>query len=246
MATARFYRDVLGFEIAWTYGDPPNFGAVRFGDAEIFLGLQPELSRQVDGHQHWFAVDDADALYEDHRRRSANIVEPLEDKPWGGREYVVRDPNGYRLRFSGPAKYKRPATALESMPAYIRIDPRLPTMEEYIVINDRTGWDKKRESIPGALAGSLCGVVATDTRDGKVIGCARTVGDGVRFIYVQDVMVMPEYQHRKIGSALMQCLMAELRRRYPAGASVYLFTGSPGFYEPFGFRREAAGMLTSL
>ena len=36
-ASQRYYRDKLGFKIDWTDGDPPDFGAVSRGDAQIFM-----------------------------------------------------------------------------------------------------------------------------------------------------------------------------------------------------------------
>jgi catechol 2,3-dioxygenase-like lactoylglutathione lyase family enzyme len=246
VATANFYRDVLAFEIAWTWGEPPNFGCVRRGEFEIYLCQQPEVAAKVEGHQHWFGVDDADATHALHRSRGAQIVQEISDRPWGAREYVVRDPNGYHVRFGGPIKYVRPTNALDKIPTHIRIEPRLPTVDEYVRINKTLGWQKDVATVAPALAGSLCGVVAIDTRDTSAVGMARAVGDGVHFIYVQDVNVIPEYQHQKIGSAIMESLMTELRRRFTKGASVYLFTGKPAFYEPFGFHADPCGMRASL
>src|SRR5262245_10833433 len=36
-ATARYYVDVLGFKLDWTYGDPPDFASVSRGHAVLFL-----------------------------------------------------------------------------------------------------------------------------------------------------------------------------------------------------------------
>ena len=74
----------------------------------------------------------------------------------------------------------------------------------------------------------------------------RVVGDGARFVYIQDVMVRPEYQGQKIGRALMETMMSHLRANYPKGASVALFTGKPAFYERFGFKRSPHAMTTAL
>jgi predicted N-acetyltransferase YhbS len=80
--------------------------------------------------------------------------------------------------------------------------------------------------------------VAVDTREAgkeRIVGALRVVGDGVRCFYIQDVMVLPEFQHQRIGSAMMESIMHWLRRTASKGAFVGLFTGKPAFYEPYGF-----------
>src|SRR5438552_657328 len=62
--TADYYVNVLGFKQHWLWGTPPTFGCVGLGKAEIFLGLNPDLARHIEGHQHCFGVDDVESLHE--------------------------------------------------------------------------------------------------------------------------------------------------------------------------------------
>jgi len=39
---------------------------------------------------------------------------------------------------------------------------------------------------------------------GSLVGLIRTVGDGISIQYVQDLLVLPEYQKRGIGSRLLR------------------------------------------
>jgi len=232
-----YYVKVLGFKQHWLWQDPPTFGCVGVGKAEIFLALNPDLAKRIEGHQHWFAVEDVDSLHEQHRSAGAQIISPLENKPWGVREYTVRDLNGYHLRFSGPQKYERPATAADAMPPYIRIEAKLPTLAEYESLFESVGW-ARGESMRSALANTLVGTLAIDTRDGQPVGMTRVTGDGRNFT-VWDVIVRPSHQGQKIGSALIELALAELRRSgAPAGAFVGLFTGKPEFYERLGFKKD--------
>ncbi len=248
VSTANHYRDVLGFEIGWLWGEPATFGCVQSGAIELFLNKQTTVAPKNEGHQHWFSVDDVDALYSLHRERGAEIIDPIADRPWGMREYVVRDLNGYHLRFAASTKYVRPATARDTIPPAVRIERRLASVEEFLVVYKAIGWTGDAESIGPALVNSLCGVVAIDSSGGadRVVGIARAIGDGSKFIYVQDVAVLPTHQNQKIGTAMLEALMDELRRHYRKGARVYLFTGKPAFYEPFGFKHEDGGMLATL
>jgi predicted N-acetyltransferase YhbS/uncharacterized glyoxalase superfamily protein PhnB len=242
--TVRFYREVLGFEGQWLWGDPPTFAGLRWGPVHLMLCQQTELAARVEGHQHFFFCDDVESLCARHQAAGATIISAIENKPWGLREYTVRDINGYHLRFAGPQKYERPATARNSMPAYIRLEERLPTVEELRKLGDAVGWFRKEDKLRISLQSSLYGVVAIDTREPQneqVVGSIRVIGDGSLFFYLQDVAVLPAYQNQRIGSAMMELAMAWIRTAAPAGASVGLFTGKPGFYERYGFK-SGAGM----
>jgi GNAT superfamily N-acetyltransferase len=238
-ASVKFYREVLGFEREWLWGDPPTFGGVRWGKVHVMLCLQPALARAVEGHQHAFFCEDINSLRERHRVTGAPIISEIENKPWGIREYTVRDINGYHLRFGGPQTYERPEAARSTMPDFIRIIERLPSVEEFGVLTDAVGWNRNDETMVFALRNSLYGVVAMDTRERgneRIVGAVRVVGDGARFFYVQDVMVLPEFQHQCIGSAMMEAVMGWLKRAAPKGAFIGLFTGEPAFYERYGFQ----------
>lgn len=68
----------------------------------------------------------------------------------------------------------------------------------------------------------------------------RVVGDGGMYFYVQDVMVMPEFQGRGIGAAVMDAIMRYLEGATAGGAFVGLMAaeGSERFFQRYGFRRR--------
>jgi uncharacterized glyoxalase superfamily protein PhnB len=91
----QYYRDVLGFEIGWLY--PGNeIGAVSRGNAAIFFRRR---QAPFEPAVHWVFAADIDATYEELRSSGAKIVEPLETKPWGLRQFTVEDPDGNRFYF---------------------------------------------------------------------------------------------------------------------------------------------------
>jgi catechol 2,3-dioxygenase-like lactoylglutathione lyase family enzyme len=243
--TVDFYCNMLGFKQHWLWGDPPTFAAVGLGKIEIFVQLEPELASRVEGHGHYFHVDDVDALHARHVAAGAQIVAPLANKPWGVREYTVRDPNGYHLRFGGPPQYERPPTATGSLPPHIKLDVRVPDIEEYIEMCASVGWARHRPSMEAALAHTLAGVIATDTRTRETVGMCRATGDG-RYFMIWDVIVRPSHQGQRIGTAMVETLLAAMRNRgAPDGAFVGLFTGKYGFYERLGFKKDL-GMHLAL
>ena len=88
------YRDALGFEIGWL--DPGGIGAVSRGNVAIFLRkTTPPFEAAV----HWVFAEDIDATYNELKSLGANIVEPLEKKPWGLRQFTVKDIDGNRFYF---------------------------------------------------------------------------------------------------------------------------------------------------
>jgi GNAT superfamily N-acetyltransferase/catechol 2,3-dioxygenase-like lactoylglutathione lyase family enzyme len=235
-AAVRFYRDKLGFTGEWLWGDPPSFGGVSWGKVGIMFCLQPDLAARVEGHQHAFFVRGIDRLHELHRARGVEVVSPPEDKPWGLREYTVRDPNGYRLRFGEPVM-TRASTAAKPLPPNVRLVERLPTLAEYEALVRAVGWVKytNLEAAPAALENTRYCVVAVDAD--RAVGMARVVGDGGMAYFVQDVMVVPELQRRGIGTALMEAVTGYFRQATPRQSAIALFTGRnlAGFYERHGF-----------
>jgi len=89
------YRDALGFEIGWLY-DGKDVGAVSRGDVAIFFRRR---SRPFEPAVHWVFAADIDAVYAELRSWGAQIVEPLERKPWGLRQFTVEDLDGNRFYF---------------------------------------------------------------------------------------------------------------------------------------------------
>ncbi|MGO8683820.1 MAG: GNAT family N-acetyltransferase [Thermoleophilia bacterium] len=118
---------------------------------------------------------------------------------------------------------------------------RLPNVTELRRINESVGWHDLPEddnAVARGLAASLYGV--TVTHEGETVACARVIGDGGIYFYVQDVIVKPAWQGHGVGQLLMDALLRYLRRTVPDGAFVGLMAaaGESQFYERFGFVRR--------
>ncbi len=108
VATIAFYRDVLGFTLNGSFGDPPEWCHLSRDSAELmFLWYPPHDHGPNDDHEHpsptmtgmiYLYADDIDALYESVKQRW-EIADELGPRPHGMREFDVFDPNGYRVRF---------------------------------------------------------------------------------------------------------------------------------------------------
>jgi predicted enzyme related to lactoylglutathione lyase len=91
----QYYQDALGFEIGWL--DPSKeIGAVSRRKVTIFFRKrQPPFEPGV----HWVFAEDVDVTYNELKSFGAKIVDPIEDKPWGLRQFTVEDIDGNRFYF---------------------------------------------------------------------------------------------------------------------------------------------------
>lgn len=97
----RFYVDKLGFFSHGAWGDPPAFCIVQRGQVSIALDRYRE-GETIPLNQYWAAylyVADADALVEEFRGRSVEIVREPEDAEYGLRDFDIRDPDGHLICF---------------------------------------------------------------------------------------------------------------------------------------------------
>ena len=100
-ATIDYYTEKLGFYDAWTWGEPAVDGGVRRDHLRLIFGLNPEMAAHTKGMEVMVFVDEPDALYTEFSAKGVEILSEPEDKPWGVREFSIRDINGYVLRIGG-------------------------------------------------------------------------------------------------------------------------------------------------
>src|SRR5690349_14207094 len=80
-----FYTNKLGFQLAFTWGDPPTFAGVNLGGVQIFLEKGSPTPNPESGAVY-FLVGDADELYNYHRAKGIEIVQVIDDRPYGIRD----------------------------------------------------------------------------------------------------------------------------------------------------------------
>ena len=126
------------------------------------------------------------------------------------------------------------------------IKENVKSIDEFNLLYDAVGWGAYDDKITKqSLDNTYYSVSAYDK--GKIIGYGRLIGDTICFMYIHDVMVLPEYQNKKIGTLIMNKLLDkvnELKKSNP-DMRVYLGAskGKEGFYKNFGFiERNDAGL----
>ena len=119
---------------------------------------------------------------------------------------------------------------IRAYPAY-RADELLPL---YAAVG-WTNYTARPEMLEAAYRNSLCVLSAYD--GDRLIGVLRAVGDGASVVFVQDLLVLPAYQRKGIGTRLLQTLLD----RYAEVYQIELLTDdtpkTTAFYESLGLIR---------
>lgn len=115
------------------------------------------------------------------------------------------------------------------------------SFDELLSLYESVGWtsytaypNRLRQAYENSL------FVAGAYDGGRLIGAVRAVGDGVSIVFIQDLLVRPEYQRRGVGTRLMRMVM----ERYASVYQMELLTddtpGTVAFYRSLGFERVGA------
>lgn len=106
----RFYVGGLGFKATC---QEPTFAVVALGEAHLMLVVAGDENSSV---QQWLStgprgvgvnirimVEDVDAMYQ-LATKSGAIVNDIDDRTYGLRDFMVADPDGFMLRFASPIR----------------------------------------------------------------------------------------------------------------------------------------------
>ena len=116
-----------------------------------------------------------------------------------------------------------------------------PTLEEYKEMRRQVNFIKLSDRIASNALNNAFHI--TCVRDnGRAVGMIRVLSDGSYANFITDVIVIPEYQHRGIGSEMMRRTMEFMRSTMEEGDTIILYlmsaTGKEPFSKQFGFRER--------
>lgn len=117
------------------------------------------------------------------------------------------------------------------------------TLEGVMPLYEAVGWTnytQKPEMLEEAYKNSLH-ILGAFNNDEKLIGVLRGVGDGASILFIQDILVYPEYQHQGIGTKFLQMTLEKYKNVYQIQLATDDSTKTVSFYESNGFTS-----LTSL
>lgn len=102
-ASSSFYEGLLGFPVAERWDDPDGRGTLFQATAGAVIELVEDSPHhpfeQPRGVTVAIEVADVDRLHDRVVAAGVERKEPIGDRPWGHRNFAIRDPNGLPLVF---------------------------------------------------------------------------------------------------------------------------------------------------
>ena len=95
--TVEFYCDQMGFVADENNKHWTGFAGVWGGNMFVGIRLNPDLAANIKGQPIYFFVNNIEAMREKHIAAKVKFLSDLTTQPWGIKEYIVEDPNGYQL-----------------------------------------------------------------------------------------------------------------------------------------------------
>jgi uncharacterized glyoxalase superfamily protein PhnB len=99
LQSVEHYRDVLGFRVEFTYGEPAFYAGVERDNVAIHLQAASETKRHPGHGAINVFVTGVDALYQELKSRGARTMEEPADRPYGMRDFDIVDLDGNQLCF---------------------------------------------------------------------------------------------------------------------------------------------------
>lgn len=98
-ASLAYYRDVLGFQVTFEYGQPLSYACLCRDEVALHL-LASSRTKRLPGHGAICVfVRDVDQIYAEVSGRGAKLLNQPEDRDYGMRDFDVVDADGNQLTF---------------------------------------------------------------------------------------------------------------------------------------------------
>ena len=115
------------------------------------------------------------------------------------------------------------------------------TAKDFIKLYESAGWGKNSEDIVQvSLKNSY--VTFAVIEEEKVIGMARLLADGGMAFYLKDFVILPEFQGKGMGKALLEYVQIYIKNQLKDGWQTNLelisAKGKEEFYKKFGFEER--------
>ncbi len=129
----------------------------------------------------------------------------------------------------------------------IVLSDRLPDKDAYFALFVTTGWNEEYQASPDDLETvNRNSWLTLSAYDGtRLVGFGRVVTDFVLHAMIFDMIVLPEYQRRGIGTMILKALVSKCNERGIRDIQLFCARGKRAFYEKNGFEArpdDAPGM----
>ncbi|WP_422035775.1 VOC family protein [Reyranella sp.] len=99
-ASLAYYRDHVGFDVAFEYGSPTFYVGLCSGEVSLHLISAAQAPRPPGHGAVSIQIDDVDALHADLVKRGAKILNAPKDQDYGLRDFAIADIDGNMIFFA--------------------------------------------------------------------------------------------------------------------------------------------------
>ena len=106
-----FYRDVLGFEVMelWKHDGVLGGAEMKAGRVSLYLGQDDwkkgrDRVKGVGFRIYCETAQDLAPIVARIKARGGTLLEELESRPWGSRDFAMADPDGFKITISSPIR----------------------------------------------------------------------------------------------------------------------------------------------
>ena len=124
------------------------------------------------------------------------------------------------------------------------------TPQDFIMLYQAVGWEAPNEAqVAVALKHSLCNFVCYQGE--QAVGMVRLLGDRGMSFYLKDMAILPKWQGKGCGKALLQSVCAwieeNIAAEYPVSLELLSSPGADACYQACGFSCwQGKGMIRML
>ena len=111
--------------------------------------------------------------------------------------------------------------------------------DEIVNLYKSAGWWKdyyNPSKINDMIKGSFAFAVAVNKKSDKAVGMGRVISDGISDAYIQDIVVLPEFQDTGIGKQIVKMLLEFCLSKKIVWVGLIAEPNQSGFYSNIGFK----------
>jgi GNAT superfamily N-acetyltransferase len=130
---------------------------------------------------------------------------------------------------------------------HITYSDRMPDQGQYVTLFESTGWNEEYQMSADRLYESIrhSWYLVSSWDGDRLIGFGRAISDGILHALLVDIIILPEYKGKGIGSTVLTRLVERCREAHIPDIQLFCAKGQSGFYLKPGFvvrPNDAPGM----
>jgi GNAT superfamily N-acetyltransferase len=133
----------------------------------------------------------------------------------------------------------------------ITYNESLPLKDQYYELFESSGWNEDYQFTPEevyqAIKNSWYMVSVFDGE--QLVGYGRVISDGIHHALIVDMIILPEYQGKGIGTEILDMLVKRCQENRVRDIQLFCAKGKFPFYGKYGFEerpQDAPGMEIKL